>query len=143
MDRSGLLSIGSFAMLTGLSIAALRHYDEVEILTPASIDDRTGYRYYGRDQIRTGRMIVALRAVDLPLDELKRVLSAQDDEGVHAVLVDHRVRLAARAHDLKEQLRTVDEFIEKGVDVPAIKGNRISMINIAVNDVEIAKKFYE
>ena len=39
--------------------------------------------------------------------------------------------------------RCLDEFIEKGVSVPAQKGNRIVMINIAVDDLERSRQFYE
>jgi DNA-binding transcriptional MerR regulator len=47
-----LLSIGRFARLTGLSIGALRHYDEVGLLRPARTDPDSGYRLYREDQLR-------------------------------------------------------------------------------------------
>jgi len=33
-----VLRIGEFARLSGLSIGALRHYDDVGLLVPASVD---------------------------------------------------------------------------------------------------------
>jgi len=45
-----LLPIGRFARLTGLTVKALRHYDEVGLLEPASVDPATGYRYYAARQ---------------------------------------------------------------------------------------------
>ena len=33
-----LLTIGRFARLAGLSVGALRHYDELDLLRPARID---------------------------------------------------------------------------------------------------------
>ncbi|WP_132117442.1 MerR family DNA-binding transcriptional regulator [Actinocrispum wychmicini] len=36
-----MLTIGRFARLTGLSIHALRHYDDVSLLIPAHTDPRT------------------------------------------------------------------------------------------------------
>ena len=36
-----LLSIGTFAALTRLSPKALRHYDELDLLTPAHVDPVT------------------------------------------------------------------------------------------------------
>ena len=39
-----LLTIGRFARLSGLSIGALRHYDELDLLRPARVDPETGYR---------------------------------------------------------------------------------------------------
>jgi hypothetical protein len=50
-----LLPIGRFGRLAGLSVGALRHYDEVDLLRPASVDPDTGYRSYRRDQLDDAR----------------------------------------------------------------------------------------
>lgn len=42
----GLVTIGTFSLLTGLSITTLRHYDDVGLLVPADVNPRTGYRRY-------------------------------------------------------------------------------------------------
>ena len=138
-----LLSIGSFAALCGLTIPALRHYDEVGVLKPAHVDPRTNYRYYAADQIAAGHLIRALRAVDLPIDRLRDVVDAPDEAYVRGVLSDHRVALAARADAIAEQLDVLDAYIEKGVDVSKPKGNRVVMLNLPVHDGEVAKRFYE
>ncbi len=44
-----LLSIGRFARLAGLSVGALRHYDELDVLRPNEVDSFTGYRRYRRE----------------------------------------------------------------------------------------------
>ena len=62
-----LLPIGRFARLTGLTIGALRHYDELGVLAPADVDPVTGYRRYRRDQVETARAIAALRDLELSL----------------------------------------------------------------------------
>ena len=143
MSDGELLGIGPFAMLGGLSIPALRHYDEVGLLEPARVDPDTGYRSYRADQVRAARLIRALRALDLPLGEIKGVLAGGDEDRVRAVLRRHRKRLSERAQVLSEQIAALDELIEKGVHVPTLDGNRIVMINIAVNELERSRKFYE
>jgi DNA-binding transcriptional MerR regulator len=137
-----LLGIGSFAMLGGLSIPALRHYDEVGLLKPARVDPQTGYRFYRSDQVEHARVVRALRALDLPIDEIKEVLAA-DEARARALLLEHRNRLAERERLVSEQIATLGEFIEKGVSVTRLAGNRIVMINIAVNDLEQSRQFYE
>ena len=47
-----LLPIGRFARLAGLSVGALRHYDELDLLRPAEVDEITGYRRYRREPAR-------------------------------------------------------------------------------------------
>lgn len=143
MTSHEFLTIGSFALLTGLSIPALRHYDETGVLRPAHVDDRTSYRYYQPDQVRTGRMIRALRAIDLPIEEIRQVLEAGDEESVKSVLVGHQNRLTERAEDLKEMVESLDRYIEKGVVMAEVRGSRIAMVNIGVKDLEPARRFYE
>jgi hypothetical protein len=41
-----LLGIGAFAMLSGLTVTALRHYDEIGLLRPAQVDGSSRYRFY-------------------------------------------------------------------------------------------------
>jgi DNA-binding transcriptional MerR regulator len=138
-----LLGIGAFALLSGLTISSLRHYDEIALLKPAHVDPSTRYRYYRREQVQDAQVVRALRALDLPLNEIKDILERSDNASTRAYLVAHRDRLSAHADLLSDQLATLDRFIEKGVSVSAMKGNRIVMINIAVGDLERSRRFYE
>lgn len=138
-----LLSIGSFALLTGLSVPALRHYDEVGVLRPAFVDPRTRYRFYRLEQVRSARLISALRAVDVPIDEIRDVVEENDEAYLYYVLTNHRERLRERAHVVNEQLEALNVAIEKGLTMTMVKGARIVGINIAVTDLEKARRFYE
>jgi DNA-binding transcriptional MerR regulator len=55
VTNSELMTIGRFARISGLSVHALRHYDEVGILTPAEVDADSGYRRYRRAQVHDPR----------------------------------------------------------------------------------------
>lgn len=68
-----LMEIGRFAAATGLSVPALRHYDDVGILKPAEVDVRTSYWRYHPRQIIDARRICSLRGIDLPIEELRRI----------------------------------------------------------------------
>ena len=48
MSEDALLNIGEFSLFSRLSVTALRHYDEVGILRPASVDPVTGHRRCSR-----------------------------------------------------------------------------------------------
>jgi DNA-binding transcriptional MerR regulator len=74
-EPNDLLSIGTFASMTRLSVKALRLYDQLGILQPLHIDLQTGYRYYGIDQIPSARMIRNMRDMDLPLADVRRALA--------------------------------------------------------------------
>jgi DNA-binding transcriptional MerR regulator len=102
-----LLSIGRFARLAGLSVGALRHYDELDLLRPADIDRFTGYRRYRRAQLETARTIARLRDLELPLDEIREVLAMDDPAEQRRRLATHRARIEARSNRLTRLLHVV------------------------------------
>lgn len=135
------MSIGMFSFRSGLSIPALRHYDEVGLLAPAFVDPQTGYRRYHADQIRAARLICGLRAVDLPIEEVQQVVGL-DDAAVQPVLERHRRRLASRMRTLTRMTATLEEYLEKGSPMPEPTGSRPVQITIHVDDVPKSVSFY-
>ena len=99
MDDPDLLPIGRFARLSGLSIGALRHYDELDLLRPAEVDRFTGYRRYRREQLERARTIARLRDLELPIDEIREVLATDDPAEQRRRIGAHRSRcpVGARA----------------------------------------------
>jgi DNA-binding transcriptional MerR regulator len=136
-----LLNIGAFATATGLSIPALRHYDEIGLLKPARVDSGTGYRRYAVQQLDQARLICGLRAVDLPIDEIRTILGRPAND-VRGALDTHRDRLVAQVRELSQRVLAIDEFIEKGTSMPALQVTRPVQLRIKVNDMESAAAFY-
>ena len=90
------LSIGRFARLTGLSIGALRHYDELDLLRPVEVDRFTAYRYYAADQVEIGRAIARLRDLEVPLEEIRAVLGTDDPAEQRRRVATQAARVQAR-----------------------------------------------
>lgn len=105
-----LLSIGRFSRLTGISVGALRHYDELDLLRPAEVDRFTGYRRYRRDQIETGRAIARLRDLEAPLDEIRSVLAVDDPVAQRHRIGEHRSRVEARINQLQRVLHVLGQL---------------------------------
>lgn len=106
-----LLPIGRFARLSGLSVGALRHYDELDLLRPANVDPFTGYRRYRRDQLDEALLVARLRDLEMPLGEIRTVLAADDPAERRRIVEVHRDRVQARAtrlHWVLHQLRVFD-----------------------------------
>jgi DNA-binding transcriptional MerR regulator len=102
------LAIGQVARLAGLTTKALRHYDRIGLLRPAVVDPATGYRRYEPDQVEQARLIRRLRELELPLDEVRRLLDlAGDKEGFRDALAQHRRRVEARLTRLQRILHTL------------------------------------
>ena len=102
-EPKDLLSIGTFANMTRLSIKALRLYDHLNILSPRHVDPQSGYRYYGIDQIPGARMIRNMRDMDMPLAIIRRVLAVLPVSQAQAELLVHQ-HLELRERQL-EQIR--------------------------------------
>jgi DNA-binding transcriptional MerR regulator len=141
MDDDELITIGQFARRSGLSVHALRHYDDVGLLPPASVDPETGYRRYRTGQIGTARLIRALRWTDLPVEEIRAVLDA--DGNGHDVLARHRRRLERQRDLLTTRLGEVDRILAEGITMPAPQtGCRPVQLKITVDDLTKSIDFY-
>lgn len=106
-ERADLIPIGGFAAATLLSQKALRLYAQLGILTPHFVDPDSGYRYYHRDQLRTARLILLMRQMDMPLALVRRTLAATPDAAA-ALVRGHLAELEQRAELVR---RTVPELI--------------------------------
>lgn len=102
-----LIPIGRFARLAGLSVGALRHYDELDLLRPARVDPETGYRSYRMAQLEAAREIARLRELEMPLDEVRAVLGTDDPSERRRLLAAHRARVEARSIRLQRVLHQV------------------------------------
>jgi DNA-binding transcriptional MerR regulator len=107
-----LLPIGRFARLAGLSVGALRHYDELDLIRPADIDRFTGYRRYRRAQLETARTIARLRDLELPLDDIRQALAMDDPAAQRRVIAAHRARIEARTNRLTRLLHVVGRLTD-------------------------------
>jgi DNA-binding transcriptional MerR regulator len=107
------MQIGRFARLTGLTVKALRHYDEIGLLRPAAVDPETGYRVYGAEQVERAELIRTLRALELPLGDVAVLLAGGDAAEQKQVLVDHQRRLAFRQVELTWILQRLQPLIDE------------------------------
>lgn len=68
-----LLKIGELARRTGLTVRALRHYDDIALLVPSERSSG-GYRLYGPKDVARLYRIQALRRLDLSLADIQGLL---------------------------------------------------------------------
>lgn len=112
LHKMQLMPIGRFSRLTGVGVKALRHYDEVGLLTPAAIDDETGYRFYSVDQVDRAEAIRLLRRLDMPLEEIRSALAAEDPAELRAALVSHQRQMAIRDAALRASRGKLQRLID-------------------------------
>ena len=75
-------SIGEAAKAVHTTSETLRHYDRIGLVKPSKKDEWTNYRYYTEQDIVRLNTVRALQLMDLPLQEIKKVLEYNDLEKV-------------------------------------------------------------
>ena len=71
-------SIGEAAKAVRTTTETLRHYDRIGLVKPSKKDEWTKYRYYTEQDLVRLNTVRALQLMDLPLQEIKRVLDYKD-----------------------------------------------------------------
>ena len=75
-------SIGEAAKAAHTTSETLRHYDRIGLVKPSKKDEWTNYRYYTEQDIVRLNTVRALQMMDLPLQEIKKVLEYDDLEKI-------------------------------------------------------------
>jgi PPM family protein phosphatase len=136
-----LVPIGEFAQRSGLSQKRLRSYAAAGLLMPTSVDPSSGYRYYSPRQLRTARLIDALREAGMPLAEIAEVF--RDPSSKHLDIWARHVELDAQqrrqALDNARELLGSEAFsFRPGGEDPL--GRKVSMTQLnAVSRSEVGQ----
>lgn len=120
-----LMSIGEFARHSRLSPKALRLYDELGLLEPARVDDDSGYRYYSALQLDRAWLIAALRQLQIPLAEIKLIVSLEPDAAAA------RIRAHWNASETQHAARR--DLARYLID--HLQGKRHAMYDVATRDI--------
>jgi DNA-binding transcriptional MerR regulator len=120
-----MLGIGEFARKSGLSPKALRRYDELGLLPPASVDPGTGYRWYTETQLDPARLVAALRQLGVPLALVKTMISLPSADA--AAQLSGYWSAAEADHSARRQLA--------GFLIDRLNGKRSVMYEVELRDV--------
>ncbi len=104
--------IGDFAEFSGISKRMLRHYDKLDLIKPASLDQTNGYRYYNASQVDEVKKIRHLQDFGFSLKEIQRLLSLPlTVEAFMDILKDKEAHLRVEADTTTRQLLKLQHFI--------------------------------
>jgi DNA-binding transcriptional MerR regulator len=127
-----MLTIGDFAQLGQVSPRMLRHYDDIGLLQPASVDPQTGYRHYDVAQLRQLHRLLALRDLGFTLEQVRSMLD--HDPPVEQLRGMLRLRRAQIEQDIAEEqarLRRVEAHLH------ALEGTiTMSSLDVAIKTTD-------
>jgi DNA-binding transcriptional MerR regulator len=105
-------TVGELSRLTGVTVRALRYYDEIGLVPPSARSD-AGYRLYDDRDVLRLQQVLMLRELGVPLDQCATAI-----EGDRATLLrKHRDALIDKRARLDQRLAAVDQALgalEKG-----------------------------
>ena len=105
MPSDGLLGVAEVGRRTGLSRKALRHYEELGLVSPATRTD-AGYRLYDGEALRRIELVSRAKVLGLRLSEAKEFLHVAE-----GCCGDHHPELAALVEKkLEETERRIAEL---------------------------------
>ncbi len=102
MAENKLYSIGETSNITGVSIQTLRNYSNDGLITPAYVDPQSGYRYFAFQQFHIIDRIKYLRSLDLPLPQIRELISS----GSPAAIAEY---LSVQAENLQQQIMLLEK----------------------------------
>ena len=109
------LQIKEFADFTGVSVRTLHYYDEIGLLSPACVDEHTGYRYYDEKSLLRMQEILFYRELDFSLKSIGEILSSSDYDTSKA-LREQKKLLILKKERLERLISAVDDAM-KGENV--------------------------
>jgi DNA-binding transcriptional MerR regulator len=112
--------IADLARAAGVTSRTLRHYDSVGLLRPSRVAEN-GHRFYGDAEVARLYRILSLRALDLSLPDIDRVLedeqSFPDTVRAHlAALERTRSGLDQRISAVRDTLTALEEGRDMNID---------------------------
>ena len=105
-----MFTVKQLSSMAGVTPRTLHHYDEIGLLKPSRIGEN-GYRYYGEEALLKLQQILFYRELDIPLDEIKKIMGRRDFD-VLGALQNHKDALNKQAVRIERLIQTVDNTIQ-------------------------------
>jgi DNA-binding transcriptional MerR regulator len=116
-----VIKIGDFARIARVSVVTLRHYDQIGLREPASVDEATGYRYYSPKQLTRVSRILALKELGFSLGQVQEVLDGVTLEQLVGMLKMRRAQSQQIRGEEQRRLARIAAYlrqIESEDDMP-------------------------
>lgn len=111
MSTQRRYTIGELARLSGLPVKTIRHYSDVGVLPPAERTE-AGYRLYGEAERAKLELVRTLRALEVDLPSIRRVLERRT--ALQEVLELHARAVEAQLAVLRQQQTVLRAAVANG-----------------------------
>ena len=131
-----MMKIGEFSKLTQLTVKALRFYEKEGLLTPAHVDEWTGYRFYLTDQLEQAAKIKSYRRLDLSIEEIRAILNGKNER---AILEEKVRQLTDQQKQIDGQLASLRQMLEGTAGGHAVTVKTIPVLTVCYTEQCLAR----
>ena len=104
-----MLSVGKTAHLVGVTVKAIKHYEEIGLIKPAFVNQETGYRFYSQTEQQQLLRIKTLRQFGVSLS----AILAEGDEQMESLLQKRRQQIELEMEDLRQTMEAIESYLNK------------------------------
>jgi DNA-binding transcriptional MerR regulator len=104
-----MLTIAEATEVSGLTAHTLRYYERAGLLEPRRADN--GHRRFTDDDLQRVRFVQKLRAMGMPIREVRRYFAADPEERLE-ILQEHRHHVVSDIEELTSALDLIDFKID-------------------------------
>lgn len=106
------LSISEMAKYAGISRRTLIYYDQINLFKPVRVGEN-GYRYYGIDQYFELDVILLLKNIGMPLEEIQAFLKNRNVDYAVQEFYRQRAKVDQQIEELKHIRSSLDSYIQR------------------------------
>ena len=119
--------------LTGVSARNIRFYEDKGLLAP-NRNKENDYREYTPEDIARLKMIRALRMVDIPLEQIKRVADGE---------ISLQEAVASQKKELKQKIRKIKTAIDFCDELEKVEGQNVEEVLVRMDQPENRKELFD
>ena len=134
-----MMKIGDFSLLTGLPVRTIRYYSDIGLLSPATVDNESNYRYYGIRQLLEIKQITELKDTGFTLNEIQNILANEIAQHDLLRLLKNKLSLAILE---RSQIETKIKNIESKIKHNYVKEKKMKNASAAIPESDKKSQKY-
>lgn len=123
--KNELLSIGEVSRMKGVSPKSLRYYEQLGILTPARVDEHSGYRYYAMSQMIVVDVIITCIELGIPLKSLTDYRKPDGLLDIASLLEKGRETAIDNIRKARASLAQIDSYLREAHEQSRIEDEHL------------------
>ncbi|WP_099203504.1 MerR family transcriptional regulator [Miniphocaeibacter massiliensis] len=136
-----MFKIGDFSKLSNITIKMLRHYDEIGLLKPSMVDEKTNFRYYSAKELEVASKINTYKELGFSLKMIATLIKNESEE--EELISHYKFRIAEIKEEqekLEKQMTMLKKVSELNRNLSMIKYNIIEKVIPKRRVISLRKK---